>query len=69
MKIFTCTQFRGHWPVGVAAVVVAPSIEDAIGMLAGALSEKGLQQDLDAAQFSEIDTSVPQALVLNDGNY
>jgi hypothetical protein len=25
MNIFTCTSFEGYWPVGAAAVVVAPA--------------------------------------------
>ena len=42
MRVFTCTDHAGHWPVGVASVVVAENISIAYETLMGELANQGL---------------------------
>ena len=69
-KIWTCTKFTGHYPVGVSAVVSAPTAEKAAELLNKSLKFIGLPGDAlpesmcDLSQFSE-----GFVVVLNDGNY
>lgn len=71
MKVFTCVEFEGHYPVGTSAVVVALNSEDAAMLLNGHLAGIGLIQEewLTAADMKELDTSKVGIKVLNDGNY
>jgi hypothetical protein len=45
MAIYTCTGFKGLWPVGTSAVVRAKSKEEAAHKMNAALSEASLPQD------------------------
>lgn len=68
MKVFYSTDHDGHWPVGVASVVVAPS--ESIARLC--LAEKLLELGLDASKpftLTELVTSRTQVLILRDGDY
>lgn len=68
MKIFTCTDFTGHWPVGVAAVVIAEDKAIAEAQLREALAVKGLKQNPNTAiEIKEV--SAPGVYILCDGNY
>lgn len=69
MKVFTCNQFTGHWPVGAAAVMVALSIEDAVAFLADKLADLGLKQTITPDMLVEVDLKQPAALILVDGEY
>jgi len=66
-KVFTCTDFQGHWPVGVSVVIVATDERHAKNLLARALRHDGLVVGDFTVQ--ELDTSHPWALLLNDGDY
>ena len=68
MKVFTCKDHDGHWPVGVASVVVAESKGEATRLLVQALHEHGLDG---GATFTlqELSVAVPDVRVLNEGNY
>ena len=68
MKLYTCTNFEGHYPVGTAAVVVATDKAHAFELLAAELARLGLKQS-HPLQFNERDMSVGAVFVLNDGNY
>lgn len=68
MKVFYCTDHDGHWPVGVASIVVAPNEETARSALAHRLNELGLKGD-EAFTLTELDTTKAQILVLRDGDY
>lgn len=70
MKVFTCTSFTGHWPVGTAAVIVAKDKEEARAALAVELMERGLKVD-DAAtwEIKRLKTTVPSVTILRDGEY
>ena len=67
MRVFVCTDHAGHYPVGTASVVLAPTREDAERMLAVALAEKSLP----ALGFTlrELPATEPRAVVLCDGEY
>ena len=45
MAIYSCTSFRGRWPVGTAAIVRAKSQEEAAHKMNSALAEADLPQD------------------------
>jgi len=72
MKVFTFTNFKGHYPVGTAAVVVAKNLHDAAGLLNVELSEAGLPLvdpcDKDV-NITQVDTTTQNVDVLLDGNY
>lgn len=75
MKIYTCDDFRGHYPVGAAAIVVAEDIVQARVLLAQKLAEHGLVYRSASADqgrephLKELDITQPSATVLVDGNY
>ena len=69
MKVWTNTDFEGHWPVGVAAVVVADTAMQAAELLNNELQKRGLSRSATAEQFASLPTSRPMAVVLRDGDY
>jgi hypothetical protein len=69
MKIYTCTDFTGVWPVGVAAVVVADCAAAAEHMLNVALRARGLPGDAEVHEAAAIDVDQPGVRFLADGNY
>jgi hypothetical protein len=54
MKVFTCTCFTGHWPVGTAAVVIADNQNDAALLLNGSLIKNGLPGDAEPEDIIEL---------------
>jgi hypothetical protein len=68
MKVFTCTTFEGRWPVGTAAVVVAPDESEARRLLGMELAKRGLRLDRDDI-FLEVPLHQTAAIVLRDGDY
>lgn len=69
MKVFTCISFAGHWPVGTAAVVTARTADEAAALLNAALKQRGLLDDVKADALTPVNTTVPQATILLDGDY
>jgi hypothetical protein len=72
MRIWVCTDFEGFWPVGTAAVVVAPTKESALQVLQGDLRARkltGLQADGSEPTLVEIDPDSFQCTILLDGTY
>lgn len=72
MKVYMCTDFKGVWPVGSAAVVVAATKAKAkIRLLETLKNWKHLDEknlDLDFT-MEEVDTTKTSATILNDGDY
>lgn len=68
MKVFTCKDHDGRYPVGTASVIVAESEDEARSLLNQQLSIIGLEGN---GEFTliELNTSEKQAVVLNDGDY
>lgn len=69
MKVWTNTKFEGHWPVGVAAVVVAETPQMAAAVLNQKLEAHGLSKTAVPDQFELLPTTHTLAIVLNDGDY
>lgn len=70
MKVFTCTNFTGVWPVGVAAVIVAKDRKEARKLFMEELDNRGLIQANPAGlTFEELPLSKSGVTVLNDGDY
>lgn len=70
LKVWMHNKFRGHYPVGTAAVVIAPHREAAVTYLQCALGECDLpEQEIDPADFMELSLVDGSYFVLNDGNY
>ena len=68
MKIWTNNKFKGYWPVGTAAVVIADSPEQAADYLNVFLAEKNLP-DCKPDQFEEMPFIDGEVRILNDGEY
>lgn len=68
LKLYTCNEFDGHWPVGSAAVVIAESKNEAADMLEVKLESIGLKQKIDSGTMVEV-LMMKQAIALCDGNY
>jgi len=68
MKVFTCNDFEGHWPVGSAAVMVANTASEAREMLGAWLEENNLPQTRDFS-VEELLTQNRSIRVLVDGEY
>lgn len=66
LKVYYNTDFEGLWPVGVSAVVVAESETQAIELLTEELQKRGLAY---RGSMHEIDTTIPTAKILQDGDY
>jgi len=73
MNVYTCTSFKGHYPVGTAAVVVATDQEHAASLLEQLLAENRLSQKIPLGEirfFCAADEHAgPNARLLNDGEY
>jgi hypothetical protein len=68
MNVYVCTDFEGHYPVGVSAIVIADSSANARFMLANKLRSIGLPQS-DALNLRKVLIDMPQVIILQDGNY
>ena len=66
MRVWTSSDFFGHYPVGSAAVVVAPDEATALRLLSEELTSRGLRS---SGTLVELDLSTPKAVVLVDGDY
>lgn len=68
MRVWTTKDFKGHWPMGAAGVVVACCEEHARQQFDMALAVDGLDPS-DGYELVEIDLGVPGALILVNGEY
>ena len=71
MKVFTCTKFTGHWPVGSAAVVIAETAAEAAEDLNHKLrTQYSLIGDAKAEDMLPFPANEMESIrVLCDGNY
>lgn len=67
-RLWVCTDHDGHYPVGVASIVMANSVEEAKLLMDQALREQGLSPHK-AYSLLELNISVPFARVLCNGDY
>jgi hypothetical protein len=68
MKLWINTKFKGYYPVGVAALIIAETVEEATILLSKALAERGLPPAL-TEQFEEVPLRSGEVRILCDGNY
>lgn len=69
-RIYSCTDFRGYWPVGVASIIVATDKKEAKRLLDAKLKEAGIPPEGDGHYtLTEIDIQSKGAVILNDGKY
>jgi len=69
LSVWINASFEGHYPIGVAAVVVAESPERASILLNEELVKEGLKPTATADQFSLVIPSEEAALIICNGNY
>jgi len=69
MNVWTCKDFKGRWPVPVAATVTAESVEMAIHWLEKALADAGLPQTIKPEQLIPLSLSTRNVRILSDGDY
>lgn len=69
MKTWTCNSFKGHYPVGVGAVVVAENIETAIIRLEEDLNLAGLPQTIKPEQLTPLPRYHRYVRILTNGEY
>lgn len=69
MRVYICTKFKGYYPVGAAAIAVAPSKSMAVRLLEAELAKVGLPQTLERSWVEEVDTATMAANVLVTGDY
>lgn len=67
LKTFKCTNFKGYWPVGTAAIIVARNERHAFELLEAKLFTIGLE--MGEVILKEIDTNKAEVHILIDGNY
>lgn len=66
-RVFVCADFKGHFPVGTAAIIVARDSAMATGLLMKRLSDIGLPQENFRVQELSLDEE--GVVILNDGDY
>lgn len=69
MNVYTNNEFKGHYPVGSAAVVAADSQYEAAVFLSATLESIGLKQNIMPEHMILVDRSQINCVILNDGNY
>jgi len=69
MRVFTCNNFIGHYPVGSAAIVVADDVHVARQMLVEHLQAIGLPQGTHKLELTQVRTAKPTTIILVDGNH
>jgi hypothetical protein len=67
--VFYTNDFRGHWPVGTSAVIVARDLDEAYVLMTSQLIAMGLGTDNADFTIKELATDSTRVVVLQDGNY
>jgi hypothetical protein len=70
LRVYSCTGFTGHYPVGTSALVLASNKENAAEILNQDLRSMGLPGDARAEDMMPFpDGNDRSVRILNDGNY
>ena len=69
LKIWTNTGFTGHYPVGVAAVIIATDAKHATKLLNEHLKSIGLPGDAKESGMRAIIATDARVIILNNGDY
>jgi hypothetical protein len=67
MRVYVCKDFKGHYPVGTAAVICANDAYEARRLLSNELERVGLVQPVEKLTLKEIIGY--GCTILCDGNY
>jgi len=67
MKVYYSTDFKGFWPVGTAAIVIAEDEAQAKSLLELQIKDAGLPPS--KFTVKELETSETKAIILRDGDY
>lgn len=74
MKIYY-VKHAGHYPVGACSVIVAENESQARELLTAALEDEGLETEwktrfgTEPYTLVEVDTTIPQAIIVLNGDY
>lgn len=68
MRVWTTNDFRGHWPVGAAGVIVAEDKIHAKTLFDMALAIDGLDSS-NGYTLIELDLDIPHPVILVNGEY
>ena len=68
-RVYVCTDFAGHWPVGTSAVVLAPDESTARAMLTAELAAAGLSDQPNPLALRGLNHGESRAVILNSGDY
>lgn len=76
MNVYICTDHAGHWPVGTTSVIVAETELQASELLRVEMLKHGLEKEVLRSEkrgilptLQLLDTTKPQAIVLQNGDY
>ena len=69
LKIYECSKFKGHYPVGTSAIIVAYNIHQAARMLEERLEKAGIPQKIHAERLTVLPSHEPNCFILQDGDY
>jgi len=67
MRLYTCTDHAGHWPVPRCSIVIANDADEARALLEAELAKEGLNTRPFTLKWVELDR--PKAIVLCNGEY
>jgi hypothetical protein len=65
MKVWTCCDFKGRYPIGTVALVVAEDKDEAANMLDSSMIADGLKGF--NGKLIEVDLKIPGVFMLNEG--
>ena len=69
MNVYYCKTFKGHYPVGTSAVIVAETDEDAWVMLDRELIASGLRGLTEKDELVQLNLRREYVTILNNGDY
>ena len=67
MRVFYTNDFRGHYPVGTSAVIVARDFDEAYVLMTSQIIAMGLGKDNSDFSIKELPTDSTRVVVLQDG--
>lgn len=69
MNVYACTDFRGRYPVGSCAIIMATNVEEARKLLLAQLTLAGLSHDPGhVPQMIRLRRTKPAVVILLDGD-
>lgn len=69
MRVFYSNDFRGFYPVGTSAVIVARDLDEAFVLMTSSLIAAGLGDDNKDFTIKELKTDSTSVVILQNGDY